>query len=147
MRAMLESVLQSRLRWPALIILVMIFYPLYGHFGERQNRREVLAGGRDAIALIERSAGLQSVMLAWVDSNGQARIGEARTRKQVSGREFAGKHVAIQYADDPAVMPVIISEIADREWTNEFELFWNPVITIVLVGGLIGWIAWVGARA
>jgi hypothetical protein len=65
----------------------------------------------------------------------------------VSGREFAGKHVAIQYVDDPAVMPVILSEIADREWTNEFELFWNPVITIVLVGGLIGWIAWVGARA
>src|SRR6266496_3860643 len=99
MRAMLESVLQSRLRWSALIILVVILYPLFGHFGERQDRREVLAGGRDGIALVERAAGLQSVILAWVDSNGHARTGEARTRKQVSGREFAGKHVAIQYVD------------------------------------------------
>lgn len=147
MRVMFESVLQSRLRWPVLIILVMILYPFYGHLGERQNRHAVLAGGRDAIALVERAAGLQSVILAWIDSNGHSRTGEAWTRKQAGGRQFVGKHVAIQYVDDLAVRPVILSEVADREWTNEFELFWNPVITIVLVGGLIGFITWVGARA
>jgi uncharacterized protein (DUF736 family) len=83
------------------------------------------------------------VVLGWIDSNGQARTGEAWTRKQVSGWQFVGKRVAIQYVDDPSVMPVILSEVAEREWANEFELYWSPVITIVLVGGLIGFVAWV----
>jgi hypothetical protein len=30
---------------------------------------------------------------------------------------------------------------------NEFELYWNPLITIVLFGGMIGFVAWVGSRA
>jgi hypothetical protein len=147
MIAMLASVLQSRLRWSLLVILVVVLLPLYGHFGERQNRHEVLAGGRQAMALVERSAGLQSVVLAWIDANGQARAGEARTRKQGDGRQFVGKRVAIQYVDDPSVMPVILSEVAEREWVNEFELIWNPLITIVLFGAMIGFVAWVGSRA
>jgi hypothetical protein len=147
MMAIFESVLRSRLRWPALIFLILLLHPLYGHFGERQNRHEVLAGGRQAVALVERSAGLQSVVLGWIDSNGQTRTGEAWTRKQVGGRQFVGKRVAIQYVDDPSVMPVILSEVAEREWANEFELYWNPVIGIVLVGGLIGFVTWVGARS
>jgi hypothetical protein len=109
--------------------------------------RAMFASGRQATALVERSSGLQSVMLAWIDANGQTRTGEARTRKQVGGREFGGKRVAIQYVDDPSVMPVILSEVAEREWVNEFELYWNPLITIVLFGAMIGFVAWVGSRA
>jgi uncharacterized protein (DUF736 family) len=144
---MFASVLQSRLRWPALIVLVLVIYSLYGNFGERQNRREVLAGGRQAIARVERSTGLQSVMFGWIDANGQTRTGEAWTRKQGDGRQFVGKRVAIQYVDDPSVMPVILSEVAEREWANEFQLYWNPLITIVLFGATIGFVAWVGSRA
>jgi hypothetical protein len=144
---MLASVLQSRLRWSLLVVLVVILLPLYGHFGERQNRHVVLAGGRQAMALVERSSGLQSVVLVWIDANGQTRMGEAWTRKQGDGRHFVGKRVAIQYVDDPSVMPVILSEVAEREWVNEFELTWNPLITIILFGGLIGFVAWVGSRA
>jgi hypothetical protein len=146
MLAILQSVLRSRLRWSALVVLVVILLPMYGHFVERQNRHEVV-GGRQAMALVERSSGLQSVVLAWVDANGQIRTGEAWTRKQVGGRQFVGKHVAIQYADDPSLMPVIISEEAEREWANQFQLFWNPLITIVLFGALITFVAWVGSRA
>ena len=147
MLAMLQSVLRSRLRWSALVVLAVIFLPVYGHFVERQDRHEALAGGRQAMALVERSSGLQSVVLAWVDANGQIRTGEARTRKQVGGRQFVGKRVAIQYADDPSLMPVIISEVAEREWANQFQLFWNPLITIVLFGAMIAFVAWVGSRA
>ena len=147
MRAIFASVLQSRLRWSLLVVLIVILLPLFGHFGERQNRHEVLAGGRQAMALVERSSGLQSVMLAWIDAYGQTRMGEAWTRKQGDGRQFVGKRVAIQYVDDPSVMPVILSEVAERQWVNEFELYWNPLITIVLFGGMIGFVAWVGSRA
>ena len=49
MMAVLENVLHSRLRWPALIFLIMLLYPLYGHFGERRDRHEVLAGGRQML--------------------------------------------------------------------------------------------------
>jgi hypothetical protein len=48
---------------------------------------------------------------------------EAWTRKQISGRRFVDQRVAIQYVDDPSVMPVILSEVAEREWANEFELY------------------------
>jgi hypothetical protein len=130
-----------------LVVLVVILLPLYGHFGERQNRHVVLAGGRQAMALVERSSGLQSVVLVWIDANGQTRMGEAWTRKPGDGRHFVGKRVAIQYVDDPSVMPVILSEVAERERVNEFELYWNPLITIVLFGGMIGFVAWVGSRA
>lgn len=147
MIAMLASVLQSRVGWPALALLVLVLLPLYGHLGERQNRHDVLVGGRQAMALVERSAGLQSVVLDWIDQNGQARTGEAWTRKQVSGRQFIGKRVAIMYVDDPSVMPVILSEAAEREWTNEFELYRSPLITIILVGSLLGFVAWTGARS
>jgi hypothetical protein len=139
----------KRLAWPALIFLIFVLYPLPGHFIERQNRREVLAHGKEAVALVENRAGLQLVVISWSDlsgSNVRTRTGEAWTRKQVGGLRFVGERVSIKYVDDPAVRPVILSEVAEREWANEFGLYWNPLITITLVGALIGFVAWIGAR-
>ena len=107
----------------------------------------MLAHGAEAIALVESSSGLESVVLGWTDSASHARTGEAWTRKQVSGRRFVGNRVAIKYVDDPAVKPVILSEVAAREWSNEFGLFWNPVLTVVLGGAMIWLMAVFGARS
>jgi nitrate reductase NapE component len=139
----------KRPAWLALVFLMFVLYPLPGHFVERQNRREVLAHGKEAVALVESSSGLQRVVISWSDlsgSNVRTRTGEAWTRKQVDGLQFVGTRVAIKYIDDPAVMPVILSEVAAREWANEFGLYWSPLIAITLVGALIGFVAWIGAR-
>jgi hypothetical protein len=138
---------KPNLAWFGLILLVLFLYPLHGHFAERENRRELAAHGKEATALVERSSGLETVILAWIDQNGETRTGEARTRKQGSGRRIVGERVRIRYVDDRAAMPVILSEEAEREWANEFGLFWNPLITVILVGAMIAGVAWVGSRA
>jgi hypothetical protein len=85
------------------------------------------------------------VIVDWVSDSSHSRAGEAWTRKQGSGRLFVGQKVAIKYLDDPAVAPVILSEVAEREWANEFGLFFNPLITVVLTAAMIAGVAWVGA--
>jgi hypothetical protein len=111
--------------------------PLPAHYAERANRHEVMAHGTETSALVEQSSGLEKVLVGWVDPNGHIHTGEAYTRKQVSGRSFVGKHVGIKYLDDPAAQPVILSEVDEREWTNQFWLFLNPLILLVLSGVML----------
>lgn len=117
--------------------LVLAFYPVPKNYIERENRTEVMAHGKATTALVDWSTGLQSVMIEWVDDSKHLRRAEATTRKQVSGRNFAGKTVAIKYLDDAARPPVIISEVEDRERENRFWIFLNPIFIIGFVGMLV----------
>ncbi len=118
----------------ALGALFVAFFQAPGALVEQHNRREVLARGHETVAWVERSTGLQAVAITWIDASGQARQGEARTRKQVSGRSFVGKQVTIKYADDPKIPPVILTEVADRAWDNTFWIYLNPVLVMGFVG-------------
>jgi hypothetical protein len=122
------------------LLLVGSLSDLYENVVEQRQQHEVLANGKEAMALVLRSSGFQSVILSWADFDGQSRTGEARTRKQVSGdRRFVGKRVAIKYLDPP-FEPVILSEIEDREretryWIN--SSLW--ISSVILVGcALVG---------
>ncbi len=121
----------------ALGALFVAFFQTPGSFIEQQNRREVLAHGQETVAWVARSTGLQAVAITWIDANGEARRGEARTRKQVSGLSFVGKQVSIKYVDDPKVPPVMLTEVADREHDNWFWIYLNPVLVMGFVGMVI----------
>ena len=123
------------------LLLVASLSDLYGNVVEQWHRHEVLANGKEAMALVLKSSGLQSVILSWADFDGQLRTGEARTRKQVSrDRRFVGERVAIKYLVDPPFEPVILSEIEDRERENHHWInssLW--VASVILVGcALVG---------
>jgi len=113
--------------------LVLALYPIPKNFIEWQNRTEVMEHGKVTTALVDYSTGLQSVIVSWVDANEHVRGAEAMTRKQVAGRNFAGKTVAIRYVDDPARAPVILSEVEDRERDNRFWMILNPIFMIGFV--------------
>jgi hypothetical protein len=102
------------------LLLISSLWELYGSVVELRHRHEVLANGKEAMALVLWSSGLQSVILSWTDFDGRYRTGEAGTRKQVSrDRRFVGERVAIKYLDDPLFEPVILSEAGDRERENQ----------------------------
>jgi hypothetical protein len=116
-------------------------WDLYGNVVEQWRRHEVLSNGKEAMALVLKSSGIQVVILSWTDFDGQSRTGEARTRKQVSrDRRFVGERVAIKYLVDPSFDPVILSEVEDRERENHFWINSNLwVSSVALVGcALIG---------
>jgi hypothetical protein len=122
------------------LLLIASLWDLYGNVVEQRHRHEVLANGKEAMALVLTSSGLQSVILSWTDFDGRSRTGEARTRKQVSSdRRFVGERVAIKYLDDPSFAPVILSEAGDRERENQGwgrDLWVASVILVVFA--LIG---------
>jgi hypothetical protein len=123
------------------LLLITSLWDLYGNVVEQWHRHEVLANGKEAMALVLKSSGPQSVILGWTDFDGQSRTGEARTRKQVSSeRRFVGERVAIKYLVDSPFEPVILSEIEARERENHFWINSNLwVATVILVGcALIG---------
>lgn len=123
------------------LLLIASLWDLYENVVEQWHRHEILANGKEAMALVLKSTGLQSVILSWTDFDGQSRTGEARTRKQVSSdRRLIGERVAIKYLADLPFEPVILSEVEDRERENHFWVnsnFW--VASAILAGwALIG---------
>jgi hypothetical protein len=117
------------------LLFIASLWDLYGNVVEQWHRQEVLANGKEAMALVLKSSGLQSVILSWTDFDGQSRTGKARTRKQVSSsRRFVSERVAIKFVDPP-FEPVILSEIEDRERENHFWINSNLwVASVILVG-------------
>lgn len=101
-----------------LALLITSLWHLYGNVVEQRHRHEVLANGKEAIALVIKSSGLQSVILSWTDFDGRSRTGEARTRKVSRDSPFVGERVTIKYL--PPFEPVILSEIEHRERENQF---------------------------
>jgi hypothetical protein len=122
----------------ALGVLVIAFFQVPGKLVEQHDRREVLAHGQEAVARIERSTGLQAVAVSWIDANGNVRQGEARTRKQVSGRTFPG-NVAIKYVDDQKIAPIILTEVDEHEWDNTFWIYLNPIFVLSFLGILFAY--------
>jgi hypothetical protein len=122
-------------------VLILNLWDLYGDVVEQRHRHEVLANGKEAMALALKSSGLQSVILSWTDFDGRPRTGEARTRKQVSsdGR-FVGKRVAIKFLVDAPSEPIILSEVDDRETENNFWIESDIWVTslILAVFAIIG---------
>ena len=118
------------------LLLIVSLWELYGHVIERRHRHAVIAEGKEAIALVAKSSGLDSVILNWTDTDGRVRTGEARTRKQVSnGKPLVGARVAIKFVVDPAYEPVILSEVDNREGANLFWIESNLWVTAVIILG------------
>lgn len=110
---------------------VVSLYMVYSHLSERSERRLVLAEGRSALATAYEPSGLEYVTVRWTDSEGRNRFGTAWTRKRFlekTGR--APTPVDIKYVSDSRIAPVILSEIAEREWVNTFWVYALPIMSL-----------------
>ena len=116
------------------LLLIVSLWDLYGHVIERRHRHEVIAEGKEAIALVAKSSGLESVIVNWTDSDGHVRTGDARTLKQVS-KPYVGTRVVIKYVVDPVYEPVILSEVDNREKANLFWIESDLWVTAVIILG------------
>jgi hypothetical protein len=61
----------------------------------------------------------------------------------LTGKQLARsppQRVEIKYVDDPAVLPMVLSEVAARDEINNFYFYWNPLFYVlgsfVLAGAL-----------
>jgi hypothetical protein len=103
------------------VLLIIGLYHVYGVVGERWDRADVLAHGRDAQARVVRATGLESVLIEWTDEGGRQLTAESKTGKAFA-RSSLGTTVLIKY--DPALVqePVILSEVPEREQFDAFSL-------------------------
>ena len=101
------------------VLLVISLYQLYDVIGERRDRSDVVAHGRDAQARVVRATGIESVLIEWTDEGGRRLEAESRTGK-VFARSNSGGTVAIKYDPASVRQPVILSEVPEREQVDAF---------------------------
>jgi hypothetical protein len=112
------------------VLLVISLYQLYDVIGERRDRSDVVAHGRDAQARVVRATGIESVLIEWTDEGGRRLEAESRTGK-VFARSNSGGTVAIKYDPASVRQPVILSEVPERE---QVDAFWFRSSLLVIAG-------------
>jgi hypothetical protein len=128
------------------LFLVFIDSDIYRSIAEHRHRKEVLAHGKSAVAIVQKQSGKDSIVISWIDSDGRRRAAEALTGKQLARSPPAApptvasnpQPVEIKYVDDPDIRPVVLSEVAEREQIDSFYFYWNPLFYVLSGLGLAG---------
>ena len=107
---------------------------LYGHLSEQRARRLVLSEGLTASAMVRGPSDLQYVTVNWTDDAGRQRSGTAWTRKGFTRPLKAGAatpQLNIKYVSENNIDPVILSEVAEREWANKFSIYACSAMSLI----------------